>query len=314
MAEAPTTPKTALVTGAGSGINFCFAQLLLSKGYNVIIADLALRPEAQALIDQYTESPKAIFVQTDVTSWKALRNMFDVAEKEFEGGLDIVCPGAGVFEPNFSNFWNPPGSEGSADDPFGDGYKTIDINLVHPIRVTQLAIEHWIKKQQPLKETKHILHLTSIAGQVPLFATPIYSATKHGLSGFIRSLAPLSEVSIQVTGVAPAIVKTPLWTEDKDKMACIDPSQGDWVLPEEVARVMLAMIEQETINSHVLKGEEHEASEEATTIQVKPGMIVQVSKKLREVLTYGDPGPSHDPGVTLSDFKAAAQATLEKLK
>lgn len=99
MAEVITTTKTALVTGAGSGINYCFASLLLSKGYNVVIADLALRPEAQALVDQYTDSPRAIFVQTDVTSWKALRNMFDVAEKEFEGGLDIICPGAGVFEP-----------------------------------------------------------------------------------------------------------------------------------------------------------------------------------------------------------------------
>lgn len=179
--------------------------------------------------------------------------------------------------------------------------------------MTQLAIEHW-KKHWPLKTTKHLLHLTSIAGQVPLFASPIYSATKCGLSGFIRSMATLNEVNIRVTGVAPGIVKTPLWTEDKDKMASIDPSQGEWVLPEEVARVMMALIEQDEINSNVLKGVDEESSEDATVIQVKPGIIIQVSKKLREVLTYGDPGPSLDGGNTLSDFRLAAKATLEKLR
>lgn len=127
-------------------------------------------------------------------------------------------------------------------------------------------------------------------------------------------MATLNEVNIRVTGVAPGIVKTPLWTEDKDKMASIDPSQGEWVLPEEVARVMMALIEQDEINSNVLKGVDEESSEDATVIQVKPGIIIQVSKKLREVLTYGDPGPSLDGGNTLSDFRLAAKATLEKLR
>jgi NAD(P)-dependent dehydrogenase (short-subunit alcohol dehydrogenase family) len=55
-----------------------------------VIADLALRPEAQKLIDEYTSQPRAVFVKTDVVMWDQLTNMFDVAEKEF-GGADIVC-------------------------------------------------------------------------------------------------------------------------------------------------------------------------------------------------------------------------------
>lgn len=54
-----------------------------------MIADLALRPEAQKLIDEYTSHPRAVFVKTDVVMWDQLTNMFDVAEKEF-GGADIV--------------------------------------------------------------------------------------------------------------------------------------------------------------------------------------------------------------------------------
>lgn len=81
--------KTAIITGAGSGINYCFARSLLERNCNVLIADLGLRPEAQKLIDNYTTQPRAVFVKTNVVDWDQLMNMFDVAEKEF-GGADIV--------------------------------------------------------------------------------------------------------------------------------------------------------------------------------------------------------------------------------
>jgi NAD(P)-dependent dehydrogenase (short-subunit alcohol dehydrogenase family) len=88
------------------GINLEFARILLKNGANVVIGDLSLRPEAQKLVDEYSsgDGPKALFVKTDVTSWSDLNNLFQAAEKEFST-YDIVCPGAGVFEPPFSSFW-----------------------------------------------------------------------------------------------------------------------------------------------------------------------------------------------------------------
>jgi NAD(P)-dependent dehydrogenase (short-subunit alcohol dehydrogenase family) len=60
---------------------------------------LGLRPEAQELVDKFSSgNPRAVFLRTDVTVWKQLEQMFVVAEKEF-GEVDIVCPGAGVYEP-----------------------------------------------------------------------------------------------------------------------------------------------------------------------------------------------------------------------
>ena len=85
-----------------AGINFSFAKTLLFKGCNVLFADLALRPEAQEAVSNHSRtsqtSPKAVFQQTDVRDWQHLRRMFHVAEKEF-GDIDVVCPGAGVYEP-----------------------------------------------------------------------------------------------------------------------------------------------------------------------------------------------------------------------
>lgn len=70
----------------------------------MVIADLGLRPEAEALIAKHSDagkSPRAVFVKTDVTSWPDLSHMFDATLKDF-GDVDILCPGAGVYEPHWS--------------------------------------------------------------------------------------------------------------------------------------------------------------------------------------------------------------------
>ncbi|KAF7902896.1 hypothetical protein EAF00_002798 [Botryotinia globosa] len=265
--------KTAIVTGAGSGINFCFAKLLLSKGCNVLIADLALRPEAEELISKYSDSsnsPKAVFLKTDVTEWVQLEKMFEVATEQF-GGADIVCPGAGVFEPPFSNFWIPPGTPPSVDKPSESRYKLLDINITHPIRATQMAIEHFMKRKKP----GAVIHISSIAGQVPFFPTPMYVASKHAISGFVRTLAQLEFPSpeipkVRISAVAPGLIKTPLWTENPEKMAFIPKDNPDWVTPEFVAEAMLELIESE---------------------EYPGGTILEVGKVKRKVEVFNDPGP-----------------------
>lgn len=103
MAFSNLEGKTAIITGAGAGINLCFAKLLLSKKVNVVIADLSLRPEANEVIDAHSKGePRAVWQQTDVREWSQLERMFTFCENEF-GSADIVCPGAGVYEPVRAN-------------------------------------------------------------------------------------------------------------------------------------------------------------------------------------------------------------------
>jgi 3-hydroxybutyrate dehydrogenase len=111
---------------------------------------------------------------------------------------------------SWSSFWYPPGSPQSKDRVDGNAYKLLDINLTHPIRTTQLAIAHFLEK----KKKGNILHVSSIAGQLANPVSPLYIASKYGVSGFVRSLGPLeSRFGIRVTAVAPGVIKTPLWTE-----------------------------------------------------------------------------------------------------
>lgn len=236
-----------------------------------MIADLALRPEAQELVEKYSSNsgPRAIFVKTDVTRWVDLAKAFDETDKVF-GGADIVCPGAGVYEPHWSNFWLPPGSAKSKDPIHGTNglghYATLDINLTHPIRMTQMAISRWLNPPEgttmgkaSATNPKRIVHISSVAGQVPGFLTPLYQSSKHAISGFIRSLEPLDQtLAIRVNGVAPGVIKTPLWTEHPEKLQMISNESDAWVEPEEVAEAMLRCCEDDTVGGgyvmEVVKG------------------------------------------------------------
>ncbi|OAA54936.1 NAD(P)-binding domain protein [Cordyceps fumosorosea ARSEF 2679] len=304
MAPFSVKGKTAVITGAG--INFAFAQLLLSKGCNVVIADIKLRPEAEAVVSEHSGgggggpgSARAVFVKTDVTAWEDLRNMFDRAVAEF-GGFDIVCPGAGVFEPDASNFWHPPGSSKSRDFVDANHYTALDINLTHPIRATQLALQYWMRGG-PAAATepapKRVVNIASIAGYTPVFPCPLYAAAKFGVVGFTRSLAPLEAAAgVRVCAVAPGTVSTPMIHEHPDKDGVYDAEQDVLIPVREVAEAMLLLVESE---------------------EYAGGTVLEVgAHSTRKVSVWNDPGPSQEPrqGTTLSNLKYKAEAIVSSLK
>jgi NAD(P)-dependent dehydrogenase (short-subunit alcohol dehydrogenase family) len=242
------------VTLYHTGINLSFAALLLSRGCSVLLADVSLRAEAQQLIDAHTTKelgkPRAVYLKTDVTDWSQLSHMFTIGIREF-GSIDMVCPGAGIYDPHWSNFWHPPGipSGASKDSETSGRYTSLDINLTHPIRTAQLAIAHFLNpppgvaKVSP-QNPKRIILISSIAGQNANLNTPLYVAAKHGVNGFIRSLGTLeAEMGIRVNGVAPGVIKTPLWTEHPEKMSFLDEGKDAWATPEEVAEAMVRCVE-----------------------------------------------------------------------
>ncbi|KAM9884967.1 NAD-dependent 15-hydroxyprostaglandin dehydrogenase (short-chain dehydrogenase) [Verticillium dahliae] len=253
--------KYAVITGAGSGINLAFAKQLLERGCSVLIGDLALRPEAEALLAQYPKGrdgggggggsgqPHALFQATNVASWPQLTRLWQRALEAFPQ-VDIVCPGAGLFEPTRSAFWHPPRTATNPDSPSTDAadadpgtYAVLDVNLTHPIRLSQLAVGHWTQARRP----GCLVHVSSIAGHAVGLGSPLYFASKHGLHAFVRSLGSLREhLGIRVGAVAPGAVMTPMWLEDPDKRAILDADAGAadiFIHPDEIARGMMALCE-----------------------------------------------------------------------
>ena len=152
----------------------------------------------------------ALFQKTNVASWPQLSSLFKQGVSAFPK-VDIVVGGAGIFEPQWSTFWQALKTQDNLEsfsrdlaDAEPGTYATLDVNLTHPIRLSQLAIGYWTKE----KMKGCLVHVSSIAGHSTGIGTPLYFASKHGLHGFVRSLAAMrEEVGIRVSAVAPGAVR-----------------------------------------------------------------------------------------------------------
>ncbi|KAJ5621556.1 hypothetical protein N7528_006339 [Penicillium herquei] len=267
--------QSAIVTGGGSGINLAFAKLLVEVGVNVLIVDLALHSSAQTWIESHKTANdsqgRAVFLKTDVRVWSQLERTFEECLAQFGKGASIVVPGAGISEVSSNSFW-----EGCDTD---DRYKILDINLAHPIKMTRLAIARWLDDQKRNGASSGIsgtvVHVSSISGQLPGFVRPIYAASKHGINGFVRSLAPMQKAcGIRVVGVAPGLTATPLVMSHPLTSITYDPRKDTILPPEELARAMMAL---------VVETEKYQA-----------GTILEVCDtegRWREVSAFNDPGP-----------------------
>ncbi|ETS87772.1 hypothetical protein PFICI_01600 [Pestalotiopsis fici W106-1] len=197
----PIESKIIVVTGGGSGIGLSYALLAQSKGAKaVIVADITLTEDAKLAIKDHTAIE---FVHCDVTKWPDLQNLINVSINKFGDVPDVFVASAGVFEPPYSNFWEDP-------EPLeSNGYKHIDINVNHPIKLTRLAIRAFLGRNKQ----GVVAIVGSIAGYSKQYAGPIYSATKHAVVGFTRSLGSAQELQgVKVVCICPGIVTTPIWT------------------------------------------------------------------------------------------------------
>jgi 3-hydroxybutyrate dehydrogenase len=128
-----------------------------------------------------------------VTAWDQLERLFDIFADKFGGSVpDIVVAGAGIYEASSAGFWD--------DRDEASHYKLLDINLVHPIKLTRIAF----RRMQQAHKPGVILHESSIVALKASPVLPLYAVSKAALSHFVRCMAPLGEISgIKVVAVAP---------------------------------------------------------------------------------------------------------------
>ncbi|KIV87597.1 hypothetical protein PV11_03131 [Exophiala sideris] len=231
VGDFPVKNKIVLVTGGGSGIGFTFARICHEKGARVIIGDLKLTQEAKDYLASKDKSE--IFHEScDVTSWKSLHNLITASVKTFGDVPDVYAPVAGVFDPSWSNFW---------DDTEDESYKTVAINLQHPVKLTRLAMKALASAEKP----GVVCHVASTAGIRGNFFAPLYVVTKHGVVGITKSLAQADpEFGVRIVAVLPGTVKSPLW-EDRDDhvMAATKYSERKLMPPSTIAELMVKMVE-----------------------------------------------------------------------
>jgi 3-hydroxybutyrate dehydrogenase len=275
-----------------------------------MIGDINLRPEARALLAQYPPGPgrpgdtaagagppAALFQETNVRSWPHLNALWHRALTAFPH-VDIVVPGAGLFEPLSSSFWNAPRTATNPSSPSLDAadadpgsYAVIDINLVHPARMSQLAIGHWSRRRRP----GTLVHVSSVAGHTAGIGTPLYFATKHGVTALVRSLGDLKEtMGVRVGAVAPGGVATPMMLEHPAAESYLAGGGREMLLePEEVAEAMLALCEDPEYGD---------------------GTILEVMKGKRRVVPLFNAEPPAIAGSMLPGFAREQEALKERIR
>jgi len=222
--------KTALVTGAGSGIGRATALAFAKYGARVVVADLnqAGGRETVKMVRERFNS-EAIFIRVDISDPVQVQAMLAETVQTF-GGLNYACNNAGV-----------AGEQGSTVDyAIEDWRRVIDINLTGT----------WLCMKYELPEILKagggaIVNVSSILGQSGFANAPAYTASKHGIIGLTKTAAlEYAAQNVRINAVCPAVIETPMIgpiSEDAEMLAAMQAMHPINRLgqPEEVAEAIV---------------------------------------------------------------------------
>jgi NAD(P)-dependent dehydrogenase (short-subunit alcohol dehydrogenase family) len=167
-----STRRTAIVTGAGTGIGRSVALALLREGYAVVLAGRRRQP----LEDTAHEAPAgadAIVVPADVGDPASVKALFHAARERL-GRLDLLFNNAGLGSPRAA----------LEDVTFEQWKAVVDVNLTGAFLCTQEAFR-MMKAQTP--RGGRIINNGSISAHAPRPNSAPYTATKHAMTGLTKS-------------------------------------------------------------------------------------------------------------------------------
>jgi 3-hydroxy acid dehydrogenase / malonic semialdehyde reductase len=176
--------RTAIVTGASSGIGLATAQALAAEGVHVAAG--ARRVDR---LDQIGEG--AIGLPLDVTDPESCAAFVTRAVAELDG-LDILVNAAGL----------ALGREAFSESSEEDERTVMETNVNGLIRMTRLSLPH-------LRDGGHIVNIGSVAGRQAYPDAAVYVASKFAVRGFTHALREdLLGRPIRITSVDPGLVES----------------------------------------------------------------------------------------------------------
>lgn len=220
--------KTAVVTGAASGMGLAFAERFAAAGMNVVLADVEEPRLTAAVASLGSTGAAAMGVPTDVSDEAAIIALKDEALERF-GAVHVVCNNAGV----------------AGGDRLADWQWVMNVNfwgVVHGMRTfLPLLVE---------QDEGHIVNTASIAGIMPGFSA--YSASKWAVVGMTEGL--FHQLSAQgsnvgVSCLCPGWVKTDIVSSERNR--------PEWAAPlplDEQEDDQLAMMRRQFVADAIASG------------------------------------------------------------
>jgi 3-hydroxybutyrate dehydrogenase len=187
--------KTALISGAASGIGKEIAMVYAAAGAKIAIADLNQAGADAAAAEIKAKGGQAVGIAMDVSDEKAVETGTDLAVQTF-GTLDILISNAGI------QIVKP-----LHEFPFADWKKMMAIHLDGGFLMTKAAMKHMYKD----KRGGTIIYMGSVHSHEASKLKAPYVAAKHGLLGLARVVAKEgAEYNVRSHVICPGFVRTPL--------------------------------------------------------------------------------------------------------
>lgn len=182
--------KVVLVTGAARGIGAATAEILAAEGAHVVVLD---RPADDGPASEVARKIGGTVLLADVSDPEAPKQIAAFLRERF-GGVDVVVHNAGVTRDKMLANMKPEVWD-----------SCIDINLGAVARITEALLDGVIRPGG------RVICLSSIAGIAGNSGQTNYAASKSGIVGFVKSLAPRLEArGIAVNAIAPGFIETRL--------------------------------------------------------------------------------------------------------
>ena len=234
--------KTAIVTGANTGLGQGIAVALAGAGASVALVGRSSMEETEAAIAAI--GGKSHSIKADLSSIAPVGGIIEETVKTF-GSADILVNNAGIIK-----------RADSLDFTEADWDAVMDVNLKTVFFLSQAFARHLVAKDKPGKII-NIASLLSFQGGIRI---PSYTASKSGLAGLTRLLAcEWAGKGINVNAIAPGYFdtnNTEALRNDPDRNAAILARipAGHWGKPEEIggAAVFLASSASNYVHGTVL--------------------------------------------------------------
>lgn len=237
--------RSAVVTGASSGMGRAIARRLAEEGATVTVADIRKLPReggrpTHELIREHGGT--AQFVETDVSDRTDIKSAIESA-LDRHGSVDIMVNNAGV--------WGKQRPITEISEPEYDG--VMDVN----VRGVYFGCQAAIDAMQEQDSGGTILNMSSIAGEFAYEEASVYCASKAAVTNLTRELAvEQGPNGIRVNAISPGIIVTAQLTQDEEAEGeFVDEiplrREGD---PEEVADAALFLVSDAAsyVNGHNL--------------------------------------------------------------
>ncbi|MFJ9081535.1 3-oxoacyl-ACP reductase [Streptomyces sp. NPDC102384] len=185
--DRPLAGRTALVTGAARGIGEAVAETLVRDGAEVVLLDV---PSAEADLAKVAERLGGRALPLDITAADAGERIAEFVPD----GLDVLVHNAGITRDR--RLANMPAERWSS---------VLEVNLASVLRTTDALLE-----AGAVRRGGSIVATASIAGIAGNTGQTNYAASKAGIVGLVRSLAPraAAEHGVTVNAVAPGFIET----------------------------------------------------------------------------------------------------------